>query len=222
MYITSLFPFLREIAANNNRQWFHANKERFDRLRAPWLADLDRLICLMSEWAPELAGQSAATCAYRIYRDTRFSLDKSPLKTYFSAAISSQGRKTTRAGYYLHIGIDGMSGLYGGIWCPAPAQLRKLRHAIVDNIEEFTEIISEPQFAATFPEWFGERLKTIPKGWDRNHPQAELLRLKEYGRFNQCPETFFTTGDWVEKVAQRFRIIQPLVDFLNYSLDEEI
>ncbi len=221
MYISSLFNFLREIAANNNRPWFHANKERFDELRALWLADLDRLIRLMTEWAPELAGQTAATSAFRIYRDTRFSLDKSPLKTYFSAAISPWGRKTSRACYYIHIGIDDSSGLYGGIWCPDSAQLRKLRHAIVDNIEEFDEIITEPQFASTFPEWYGERLKTIPKGWERNHPQAELLRLKEYGRFSQCPETFFTSGDWVEKTAERLRLIRPLINFLNYSLDED-
>ncbi len=221
MYIPSLFRFLREIDANNNRPWFHANKERYNELRALWLADLDRLIRFMAEWAPELAGQTAASSAFRIYRDTRFSLDKSPLKTYFSAAISPYGRKTTRACYYLHIGLDNQSGLYGGIWCPDSAMLRKLRHAIVDNIEEFSDIISDPQFAATFPEWYGERLKTIPKGWDRNHPQADLLRLKEYGRFCQCPEAFFTEGDWVEKTADRFRLLRPLIRFLDYSINEE-
>ena len=221
MYIPSLFRFLREIDANNNRPWFHANKERYNELRALWLADLDRLIRFMAEWAPELAGQTAASSAFRIYRDTRFSLDKSPLKTYFSAAISPYGRKTTRACYYLHIGLDNQSGLYGGIWCPDSAMLRKLRHAIVDNIEEFSDIISDPQFAATFPEWYGERLKTIPKGWDRNHPQADLLRLKEYGRFCQCPEAFFTEGDWVEKTADRFRLLRPLICFLDYSINEE-
>lgn len=216
-----LFSFLREMAANNNRPWFHANKERYEAVRTPWMAELDRLITLMKEWEPELAGQSAKTSAFRIYRDTRFSQDKSPLKTYFSAAISPYGRKTTRACYYLHMGLDGASGLYGGIWCPDAAQTRKLRHAIVDNIEEFEEIINAPEFVKTFPEWYGDRLKTIPKGWDRHHPQAELLRLKEYGRFCHCPESYFAEGDWVEKTAERFRLLQPLINFLNYSLDEE-
>lgn len=216
-----LFSFLRELSVNNNRPWFHANKSRYEAVRTPWLSELDRLIALMSMWSPELSGQTSSTSAFRIYRDTRFTQDKTPLKTYFSAAISPHGRKTTRACYYLHIGLDGTSGLYGGIWCPDASQLRKLRHAIVDNIEEFEEIINAPEFMKAFPEWCGERLKTVPKGWARNHPQAELLRLKEYGRFCPCPEKYFTTGDWVEKTSERFHLLQPLINFLNYSLDEE-
>lgn len=218
-YIPDLYRFLDELSRNNNREWFQANKERYDVLRELWLADLDRMIAAMGEWEPALRHVTARDCAYRIYRDTRFSLDKTPYKTYFSALISPTGRKCDRACFYLHMGQD-ESGLYGGIWHPTSPQLRKLRQAIVDNIEEFEEIVSDPEMLRYFPGWWGERLKTIPKGWDRDHPQAELLRLKEYGRLCDVNRRFFATGSWPEKAADRLRLLKPLNDFLNYSLDE--
>ncbi|MBQ9074244.1 MAG: DUF2461 domain-containing protein [Muribaculaceae bacterium] len=224
-YTIRLFDFLRKVAANNNRDWFHSRKSEYDELRAQWLEELDRLVNLMAAWEPQLVSQSAKTCAYRFYRDTRFSQDKSPYKTFFSAAISPWGRKTPRAGYYLHMGIDeenlwGGSGLYGGIWCPDAQMLRKLRHAIVDNIEEFEEIINAPDLQKHYPGWIGESLKKVPAGWDKDHPQAGLLKLKEYGRLCSCKERFFSDPSWVEIAAQRFSILKPLIDFLNYSLDE--
>lgn len=225
-YTHRLFDFLHEVNLNNNREWFHRNKPRYDELRTMWLDDLDRLLAMMTVWEPRLAGQSAKTCAYRFYRDTRFSLDKSPYKTFFSAAISPWGRKLPRAGFYLHMGIDeenlwGGSGLYGGIWCPDSKMLRKLRHAIVDNIEEFEEIINNPELVRHFPGWIGESLKRVPAGWPADHPQAHLLRLKEYGRLCSCKEAFFRDPAWVEIAARRFALLKPLIDFLNYSLDEE-
>ena len=225
-YTLHLFEFLHQIAANNCREWFYAHKNEYDELRAQWMEDVDKLISLMALWEPQLSSQSAKSCAYRFHRDTRFSQDKSPYKTFFSAAISPWGRKLHRAGFYLHMGIDeenlwGGSGLYGGLWCPDAHILRKIRHAIVDNIEEFEDIINSPEFIKYFPSWIGERLKTIPKGWDKNHPQAEILKLKEYGRLCSCKEIFFTDPAWVEIAAQRFALLKPLVDFINYSIDEE-
>jgi len=225
-YTHRLFDFLHQVATNNNREWFHAHKGEYDELRALWMEELDRLIALMTAWEPQLASQSARSCAYRFYRDTRFSQDKSPYKTFFSAAISPWGRKLPRAGFYLHMGIDeenlwGGSGLYGGIWCPDTAMLNKLRHAIVDNIDEFEEIINNPEFVKHFPSWIGDSLKNVPKGWDKDHPQAGLSKLKEYGRLCSCKEAFFRDPAWVEIAAHRFSLLKPLIDFLNYSLDED-
>ena len=224
-YTLQLFDFLRQVAANNNREWFLRHKCEYDELRALWLNDLDRLLKLMTQWEPQLATQTAKTCAYRFYRDTRFSQDKSPYKTFFSAAIGPKGRKTHRAGYYLHMGLDeenlwGGSGLYGGLWCPDSPMLQKMRHAIVDNIEEFDDIINNPEFLKHYPSWIGDSLKNVPKGWDKDHPQAALLRLKEYGRLCSCKEQFFRDPAWVEIAAERFSLLKPLVDFINYSLDE--
>lgn len=224
-YITRLYDFLRRLARHNDREWFAAHKAEFDELRAMWMQDLDRLIAMMTAWEPELAGQSAKTSAYRFYRDTRFSQDKSPYKLYLSAAITPWGRKTDMAGYYLHIGLPGVltpSGMYGGIWMPETPILKKLRHAIVDNIEEWEEIVNAPALVAAAPGWCGDALKTIPKGWERDHPQAEFLRLKEYGKFIPGDEAFFSSPSWVERAAEAFHLFKPMIDFLNYSITEEL
>ncbi|MBQ8773020.1 MAG: DUF2461 domain-containing protein [Muribaculaceae bacterium] len=222
-YASDLFLFLKELEANNNRLWFNANKERYNALRNAWIADIDSLIAHMSQWDSDLASQNASDCIYRIYRDTRFSPDKTPYKTYFSAAISPWGRKTNRAAYYLQFDINSeQCGLYGGLWCPDTSMLTKLRHAIVDNIEEWEEIVNQSEITHYFPGWIGARLATAPKGWNRNHPQIEYLRLRDYGKFHQCPPTFFYDHTWPQHAAELFHILKPIIDFLNYSLDEEI
>jgi len=227
-YTPRLYAFLRRLAADNNREWFRANKPEYDELRAMWLADIDRMIGFMAEWYPALRGVSARQCAYRIYRDTRFSRDKTPLKTYFSAGISPAGRKAHGAGFYLQEGPERSgseveSGLYGGIWCPEAPVLKKLRKAIVDNIEEFEEITNAPGMALHFPGWCSSgALKTVPKGYDRNHPQAALLRLKDFGKFHAADEAFFTDPCWPEHAAELFSHLKPLIDFLDYSIREEI
>ncbi len=221
-YIPRLFDFLRQLAANNDRTWFQAHKDEYDELRSLWLADLDRIIAAMTPWEPGMATQSGKSAAYRIYRDTRFSSDKSPYKSYFSAAFSPQGRKSDRAGYYLELSpmANHQSGLYGGLWCMERPMLNKLRRAIVDNIEEWEEIVNAPEMLREFPDWCSSMLKTIPKGWERDHPQAFYLRMTNYGKFRPCQEDYFLDPAWPERTAELFHILQPFCRFLNYSMDE--
>ncbi len=222
-YIPKLFDFLHRLERNNNRPWFQQHKNEFDTLREEWLSDLDRIIAAMTTWYPEMSSQNGKSAAYRIYRDTRFSPDKTPYKTYFSAAFSPYGRKTDRAGFYLEMSpfASHPSGVYGGIWCIERPALNKLRHAIVDNIEEWEEILDTPDMRNEFPDWCSSMLKTIPKGWDRNHPQAFYLRMTNYGKYKECSESFFLSPDWPERVADLFHTLYPFIRFLNYSLDEE-
>jgi uncharacterized protein (TIGR02453 family) len=217
------YPFLEELAQNNNRPWFQANKERYEALRAEWYDHLERIIAAMSQWEPEMARRTARDCAFRIYRDTRFSPDKTPYKTYLSAAMSPYGRNLKRAGYYIQLDIcDEESGIYGGLWCPEAPMLRKLRNAIVDNIEEFESIINEPELKRLYPNWIGRALKTAPKGWPKDHPQIELLRLTDYGKGLNLSRDFYLSPDWPERIAELMRPLKPLIDFLNYSIDEEL
>lgn len=217
-----LFKFFEEISVNNNRQWLADHHKEYDELREAWLADLERLIHLCGEWEPGCGPTDPRRACYRFARDTRFSPDKSPYKTFFSAAFGPKGRQEPYAGYYIQTGLPGNydAGLYGGVYCPPATVLRKLRHAIIDNIEEFREIINAPELTRLYPDWCGDRLKTIPKGWDRNHPEAELLRLKDYGRFMQAGPEWFDDPSWPEKSADALRPLKPLVDFINYSIDE--
>lgn len=219
-YVPRLFEFLKELGANNNREWFAAHKPLYTELRAQWEDDINRLIGYMASWEPRLAHLTARDCVYRIYRDIRFSPDKTPFKTYFSAAFSPYGKMTQRACYYLHFDPTAEGGLYGGMWCPDSAMLRKIRKAIVDNIEEFEEIVHTPALVKAFPKWCGSTLKTVPKGYDRNHPQAKYLRMKDYGRFCHITPGQFSDPSWPEMAAERFSKIAPFIEFLNYSLDE--
>lgn len=221
-YISRLYDFFDELAVNNDREWFAANRERYEELRTLWLADIDRMIRLMGHWQPGLDNVTARQSAYRIYRDTRFSANKLPYKTHFSASVSPYGRKAMRAGYYIETGIAQSydQGLYGGIWQLDPPMLKKVRHAIVDNIEEWEEIVNDPKLLKLYPDWCSTSLKTIPKGWDRNHPQAFYLRMTNYGKFLPCPRDYFLDPQWPERSAENFSLLKPMVDFINYSIEE--
>lgn len=214
-----IFTFLDSLKENNNREWFNAHKPEFDRLRQGWIADVQRVINALGKVEPSLAHVQARDCVYRIYRDTRFSPDKTPYKTYFSSLISPTGRHCDRACWYIHLGADECA-LYGGVWMPDSTILKKLRKAIVDNIDEFRAIINTPEMQRLYPGWYGAKLKTAPKGYDRNHPDIDLLRLTEFGKEHMLDRSFFDNPDWPEKAADILAVLKPMCDFLNYSIDE--
>lgn len=220
-YMKRVFEFLEELSRNNDRDWFKAHKSEFDQLRGLWLEDLDRMISYIAQWMPEVAMQSGKQAAYRIYRDTRFSPDKTPYKTYFSAAISPRGKDKDYAGFYLHQDIDSDEcGLYGGIWCPPAPVLKKLRRAIVDNIEEWEEIMNAPELKKHYHILNFNALKTVPRDYPKDHPQAQWLRLRDYGLFDCTGRRFFEDPAWPEKSAELLRPLAPFIEFLNYSIDE--
>lgn len=225
-YIPQLYAFFRELARNNNREWFAANRHRYDPLREAWMADVDRLIHDITEWYPAMASQAAKTAAYRIYRDTRFSQDKSPFKPYFSATLSPRGRNHCDAAFYLQMGPEHHteyteSGLYGGMWQAPSENLKRIRRSIVDNREEFEAILAEPEMQRLFPDWCGAALKTVPQGYPKDHPLAPILRQKDFGKFLPADEKFFRDPAWPEKASDTFRILFPMVRFLNYAITEE-
>jgi len=217
-HISELFQFLGQLRINNNREWFGEHKDTYNTLRQLWLNDLQHLIDRMSQYDPSLQGAQAKDCAYRIYRDIRFSTDKTPYKTCFSAVIGRNGRKCNQASYYLHL-EPGNSALYAGLWCPAPDILRSIRSLIDAESQEISAILNSNDIASRFQFMPFQTLKKVPAGFDPNHPLANLLKAKDYTFGYTRPDSYFTKGDWTEKVATDFLYIKPVLDFINYVFE---
>lgn len=219
--IKETLGFLEQLQRNNNRPWFQERKEQYDVLRSQFEKDVFRLIQRIALFDPEIAGTEPKDCIYRIYRDVRFSPDKSPYKNYFSAYIALGGRKSERAGYYVHWQPDGCF-LSGGVWCPPPRLLKMLRQAVFDHIEEFTEILDNPAFKQAFPDMQGEVLQRIPQPFTKetDFPRPDLLKRKDYVVIGSRPVSFFDCADWTEAAAADFEKMVPFNRFLNYTVDE--
>lgn len=215
------YKFFEELKANNNRPWFAENKSRYDDIRAWWLEGMNRVHALVADAWPEVKYSNVKT--FRVYRDTRFSLDKTPYKTHIGSTLAPPRSTDVHSpGVYLEVGVpDTDSGVFAGIWAPENDVLRKLRKAIVDNIEEWEEIVKAPDFVSLYPDWFGERLKTAPKGWPKDHPQIEYLRLKHLGRYSAMTRSQFQSDEWPELMARRIVAAVPFLRFLDYSINEE-
>jgi uncharacterized protein (TIGR02453 family) len=181
MHIQEILGFLTELKTNNNREWFAQNKARYDDLRVRFEQISTNLIEELSKFDEEIKGIDAKDCVFRIYRDIRFSHDKTPYKTHFGVFIAAAGgRKSQRGGYYLHLDPDGCF-VAVGVWCPPPALLKALRQSVFDNIDELNDIRNNPDFKKYFNQFYDEeKLKTVPPGFPKDFPDADLLKLKHY------------------------------------------
>lgn len=215
--IPQILAFLRQLAINNDRAWFKARKEQFDALRKPWEQDMERLIALVAGFDPQARGLTLRDSVYRIYRDIRFSHDKSPYKTYFSAVIGKGGRHTVQSCYYVHFGVEDLM-LCGGIWWPEKPILDQLRGLIDAEPQEFLDIVNNPAITSRY-QWMSQSLKSMPKGYPKDHPLAQYLKMKEYLLVDRLDESYFDCEDWVERVASDLQPLKPLHDFLNYVFE---
>lgn len=214
-----ILQYLQELQANNNRIWFNERKERYQHLRLRFQNKMDELIGRISAFDEELAGMKAGDCMYRIYRDTRFSPDKTPYKNHFSAYLCKGGRKSVRAGYYFHL-EPGHSLLSGGVWCPEPKLLKALRQSVYDYTDEFKEIIQNKTFKTVYPRMEGEMLKIVPRPFPKDFPDGELLKRKDYVVITYKDDSFFDDSDWMERVVADFKTVQPFNRFLNETVDD--
>jgi uncharacterized protein (TIGR02453 family) len=216
------FEFLSQLKENNNREWFQTNKSVYDVLHKEYIAIVQQLIDRISGFDKEIAGLDAKSCIYRIYRDLRFSGDKTPYKTHFGAFITGKGGRTSSyGGYYFHI-EPGNSILCGGSWCPTLQMLKELRHDIYDNIEEFVAIIEDKKFKKLYGGLDGEALKKIPEGFPKDLPDkyADILKHKNFTVYCNKPDAFFSTKDWLDKAIEDFEVLYPFNKFLNYTIGE--
>jgi len=223
MHTEDIINFLRELNENNNREWFAQNKSRYERVRSKFEEISRLLIAEISVFDNDIKNVDVKDCVFRIYRDIRFSTDKTPYKTHFGVYIASAGgRKSQRGGYYLHLDPAGCF-IAVGVWCPPPNILKALRQSVCDNIDELNEIRNETGFNTYFKTFFEEdKLKNVPAGFPRDFPDAELLKLKHYMVEYKLDDKILNASDFVLQLAQIARAGYPLNKFLNYTVDEVI
>lgn len=213
------FQFLAELKANNNREWFQDHKPRYESAKDEFIGFVDHLIERITEFDPSVGHHSAKGCVFRIYRDVRFSKDKSPYKTHFGAHITSAIKRSdihSRAGYYLHLS-PGDSMLAGGAYVPKGAWLKNIRQSIDLNGDELRAILAEKDFIKYFGELEGERLKRAPKGYEVDHPEIELLRYKSFLATHRMDDTQVLHTDFLDHAADVYQALFPLDSFLNKS-----
>lgn len=223
MHTEDIINFLKELNENNNREWFAENKSRYEKVKSKFEEISRLLISEISIFDNDIKNVDVKDCVFRIYRDIRFSTDKTPYKTHFGVYIASAGgRKSQRGGYYLHLDPAG-SFIAVGVWCPPPNILKALRQSVCDNIDELNEIRNEAGFNTYFKTFFEEdKLKNVPAGFPRDFPDAELLKLKHYMVEYKLDDKILNASDFVLQLAQIARAGYPLNKFLNYTVDEVI
>ena len=223
MHTEDIINFLKELNENNNREWFAQNKSRYEKVKSKFEEISRLLISEISIFDNDIKNVDVKDCVFRIYRDIRFSTDKTPYKTHFGVYIASAGgRKSQRGGYYLHLDPAG-SFIAVGVWCPPPNILKALRQSVCDNIDELNEIRNETGFNTYFKTFFEEdKLKNVPAGFPRDFPDAELLKLKHYMVEYKLDDKILNASDFVLQLAQIARAGYPLNKFLNYKVDEVI
>jgi len=218
MITKETLDFLKKLQKNNDRDWFTKNKKLFDNANHNIVALTDHLIGQIAKFDPEVAGLDPKACVFRIYRDVRFSKDKSPYKTNLGAYISPGGRKSMRPGYYFHL-QPGNSFMAGGKHLPDGPECLKIRIAIADNTAEFLKIVEKKSFREAFGQLNGERLRSAPKGFDPEHKASKYLKLKEFMAFTELRDDKFVIDPEFPKVLVKLaREMYPLVAFLRRAL----
>jgi uncharacterized protein (TIGR02453 family) len=210
--------FLRALKRNNDRDWFKARKEQYETLlRAPMIEVIERLAVDFQGFAPDLVATPRASM-YRIYRDTRFSENKAPLKTHVAAVFPWRGLpKHAGAGLYFHVALDGV-WVGGGMYAPDTSQIQAERDHIAANVKRLRTIVESPAFRRGVGKLEGERLQRVPRGFPRDHQAAEYLKYRQFLAGKEFPAQFAYNPKFYAGIVRVFRLVVPLVAFLNEPL----
>lgn len=217
--MNEILAFLVELRKNNNREWFNENKDRYDRIKIKFDSEVEKLILGLSTFDQDIHNLTAKDCTWRIYRDTRFSLDKTPYKTHLSAFFAKGGKKSPFSGYYIHLEPENCL-IGGGVWCPDSKILLSIRKSIYTHTDEFISIITESGFLEQYKELDSEDcLKTLPRGFSKTFSHPELLQLKNYLVNKELSDQFFNDLDWTNNAIELFKIQLSFHKFLNNAIE---
>lgn len=220
MLSASTLKFLKDLKKHNDKSWFDANRKAYDDARDDFEHFVGEVISRHSKKDATIAHLKPKDCMFRINRDVRFSKDKSPYKTNFGASINRGGKKSSLAGYYFHL-EPGASFAGGGIWMPMPAEVQKIRQEIDYGFDEFRKIVGSSKFKKSYGELYrGEdvSLVKIPKGYEKDNPAAEFLKLKSWLGMRPVTDKEAQSKELVSLTLESFVALQPLLDFLNRAL----
>jgi uncharacterized protein (TIGR02453 family) len=211
--------FLKQIAINNDRNWFQAHKDEYNTARENVLDFTSHLLKELATLDPTIpADLSAQSCLMRIYRDVRFSKNKAPYKTNFGIAMSGSGKNFNGPGYYIHL-QPGKSFVAAGYWMPEANHLKAIRQEIDYNSGEFHHIIDNPSFKTCFGKFDEEdKLKTSPKGYSSDHPDIEYLRLKSFAIAHEIKDEKLNKADTIPYIINVFEKVYPLMVFLRNAI----
>jgi uncharacterized protein (TIGR02453 family) len=215
-----IHAFLKALKSNNNKEWFDAHKEQYQEAKEEFEELVLKVIKDIHKFDKKInLSMQPKDCVFRIYRDVRFSKDKTPYKTHFSAHINPGGRKSDAAGYYFQV-APGNSMVAGGSWMPMPDKLAAIRQEIDYNAKALEKILGAPAFKKHFKHLDeSDKLKTVPKGFDKDHKNIELLKLKSFVAFNKLDDKSVKNPKVVKTIADNFKAMYPLVEFLRSAME---
>jgi uncharacterized protein (TIGR02453 family) len=210
--------FLRSLERNNKREWFQPRKDKFDaHVKAPMVALVEHVNRGLGRLAPDYI-TDPSQAIYRIYRDTRFSSDKTPYKTHIAASLRRRGMdKHASAGLYFSVSHKEVE-VAGGVYMPGPEQLLAIRQHIAEHHVEFRKLLAKPKLRKLLEDLKGDRLTRVPKGFAADHPAADLLRMKQWIYYVVLDPAIATTPQLAEEVLVRFGAMIPVLEFLNAPL----
>jgi len=212
----STFKFLKDIEKNNNREWFKENKSRYD------LANSE-----MKELLEEIANSLAKfdeiekKKLFRIYRDVRFSKDKTPYSTNFRMSLGRSG-DYKRGGYYIRIAPNGQTMVGGGFYNPESSDLKLIRSHIAADDKPLRKILKSKKFQSTFGELMGDQVKSAPKGYSKDHPAIDLLRYKSMYVFHTFTDKEVLSGNFIKEVTKIYKDIQPFFSYMTEILTHDL
>lgn len=212
---SNTLQFLRDLAQNNNRPWFQANKARYEVA----LENMKQFTNALEKALGE-TDHLDETTLFRIYRDVRFSPDKSPYKNHFGIHFS-RATKRLRGGYYLHI-EPGASFAGGGFWQPNPRDLKRIRDEFAADAQPIRQIIADAGFQKYFSAIQGEELKTAPKGYDKDHPAIDLIRKKSFTVHRNFTDAEVLSDGFLREIKLTFEAMRPYFDYMSMVLTTDL
>lgn len=209
------FPFFRALSRNNRREWFQERKARFDSLQ-------DQLKSFLEDLRGEMEKTDLIESAkvFRIYRDVRFSTDKSPYKSHMGMELK-RATALRRGGYYLHLEPGG-SFAGGGFWAPEPQDIKRIRDEFAMDAAPVRAILADRTFKKYFGSLEGEALKTAPAGYDRDHPDIDLIRMKQWVMRRPFSDEEVMKPGFGREVVKTFVAMRPFFDYMSEVLTTDL